>query len=161
MTPALKAGGENVIAVRVNHEQYADSRWYAGSGINRNVFLSILDKVHVDMDGTFVTTPKITAELADVEVQSTLKNDGATATEITLVTRILAPGGEVAASQEETGSVPAGGQKEFRASLNVARPALWSPERPDVYSVRTQVKKEGAVIDEYTAPFGIRSFEFD
>ena len=35
MTPYLNAEGENVLAVRVDHSQYADSRWYTGSGIYR------------------------------------------------------------------------------------------------------------------------------
>ena len=30
-------GKDNVIAVKVDHSRYADSRWYSGSGINRNV----------------------------------------------------------------------------------------------------------------------------
>ena len=38
MTPYLREGG-NVLAVRVEHEDVADSRWYTGSGIDRNVYL--------------------------------------------------------------------------------------------------------------------------
>ena len=40
LTSAIRFGAENVIAVRVNHEQFADSRWYAGSGIYRDVCLN-------------------------------------------------------------------------------------------------------------------------
>ena len=160
LTPVIKPGAGNVIAVRVNHQQYADSRWYAGSGIYRNVFLSILDKTRVADYGTFVTTPKITAESASVGVQTTVKNDGAAA-EITLVTQVRDASDEVVTSQEESGPISAGGQKEFSSSLKVARPSLWSPEHPDMYTVQTLVKKNEAVIDEYTTPFGIRSFQFD
>ena len=39
LTPHLKADGKNVIAVRVDHSQEADSRWYTGSGIYRDVWL--------------------------------------------------------------------------------------------------------------------------
>ena len=38
MTPYLKEG-DNVLAVRVDHSRYADSRWYTGSGIYRDVWL--------------------------------------------------------------------------------------------------------------------------
>ena len=38
LTPYLKEG-ENVLAVRVDHSRYADSRWYTGSGIYRDVLM--------------------------------------------------------------------------------------------------------------------------
>jgi beta-galactosidase len=46
-------GKDNVIAVRVNHQQ-PSSRWYSGSGIYRNVWLTILAPVHVADSGVFV-----------------------------------------------------------------------------------------------------------
>jgi len=161
LTPVMKPGAENVIAVRVNHEQYADSRWYAGSGIYRNVYLSILAKASVDTYGTFVTTPNVTQESADVEVQTIVRNDDAGAANIAVATQIRSAAGEAVASHHQMGSVPAGGRSEFRASLNVANPALWSSERPALYSVDTHVMKDGAIIDEYTTPFGIRTYQFD
>ena len=39
LTPWLDRGGDNVIAVRVDHSRCADSRWYTGSGIYRDVWL--------------------------------------------------------------------------------------------------------------------------
>ena len=39
LTPYLNREGDNVIAVRVDHSRYADSRWYTGSGIYRDVYL--------------------------------------------------------------------------------------------------------------------------
>jgi beta-galactosidase/beta-glucuronidase len=39
MTPFISFDKENELTVRVDHSQYADSRWYAGSGIYRNVWL--------------------------------------------------------------------------------------------------------------------------
>lgn len=161
LTPAIKFGGENLIAVRVNHEQYADSRWYAGSGIYRNVFLSITDKLHVDTNGTFVTTPKVTPDSAEVDVQTIVKNDGTAAAAVTVVTSITDDHGTIVASQEETGSVSAGGQKQFAAVGTLTRPALWSTDHPTMYNVQTQVKKGGSVVDEYCTPFGIRAFVFD
>jgi len=161
LTPAITFGGLNAIAVRVNHEQYADSRWYAGSGIYRNVFLNITDKVHVDTNGVFVPTPNVTAESAEVHVQALVKNDAAEAATVTVVTIIKDTQGMTAASMEQAGSTPASGQKQFNVTIKIPRPALWSPEHPSMYRVQTLVKKGDAVIDEYNTPFGIRSFVFD
>ena len=50
--------GENVIAVRVDHSETADSRWYTGSGIDRHVFLDVTDPVCFEPGGIFVSTQR-------------------------------------------------------------------------------------------------------
>lgn len=45
--------GENVITV-VARDRHSSSRWYTGGGINRSVWLTVSDKVHVDFLGTYV-----------------------------------------------------------------------------------------------------------
>ncbi len=161
LTPTIKFGSENVIAVRVDHSQYADSRWYAGSGIYRNVFLSVVDKVHVDTDGTYVTTPNVTADSADISVLTVVKNDDTARASVAVVTTIKDADEREVASTEETRSVLANGQTSFAAATRVSRPALWSPDSPSLYTVQTQVKRNGAIIDQYTTLFGIRTFVFD
>ncbi len=85
LTPAIRFDEKNVIAVRVNHEQYADSRWYAGSGIYRNVYLNVTGKVHFDDNGVFITTPNVTPNSAEVDVRVIVNNDGPVASEIMLL----------------------------------------------------------------------------
>ena len=51
MTPYLNKKGENVIAVRVDHSRIADSRWYTGSGIYRDVWLVKAPQVHLSQWG--------------------------------------------------------------------------------------------------------------
>jgi len=160
LTPVLNFGGPNVLAVRVDHEQYGDSRWYAGSGIYRNVFLNLTGKIHVDTNGTFVTTPKVSADSADVDVQTLVKNDGAEAANVTVVTSIIDGKGAAVASLAITGPVPIDGQT-FGTVLKIPHPALWSPDHPAMYTIQTQVKKGDLVVDEYHTPFGIRTFDFD
>jgi beta-galactosidase len=161
LTPVINFGGKNEIAVRVNHEQFADSRWYVGSGIYRNVFFSTVSKVHVDTNGTFVTTPKTSADLAAVDVQTIVVNDGAAAADATVTTSIKDSTGAIVSSNDETESVPAGASKAFSAKTNVTNPQLWSPDSPTLYTVQTVVKQEGNIVDQYTTPIGIRSFVFD
>ena len=161
LTPAIHFGGENVIAVRVNHEQYADSRWYAGSGIYRNVYLSVTDKLHIATYGTSVTTPKVTNDSATVNVQTEVKNEGTAAIDATIATEIIDEKGESVARAEQTGSVLANGQQRFAAALNVPHPELWSPDHPRLYSACTQIRSQGKLVDETITPFGIRSFHFD
>ncbi len=46
-TPYIKFGEENIIQVRVDHSRSADSRWYTGSGIYRNVWLVYANPIHI------------------------------------------------------------------------------------------------------------------
>jgi beta-galactosidase/beta-glucuronidase len=50
-TPHIDFGGENTIAVRVDHSRSADSRWYTGSGIYRDVWMISADPVHISQWG--------------------------------------------------------------------------------------------------------------
>lgn len=61
--------GENVICVRVEHEQTADSRWFTGSGIYRDVTLEITEKSCFEKDGVFATTKNINSDNAVITVE--------------------------------------------------------------------------------------------
>ncbi len=47
--------GLNVLHVHIRH-QSPNSRWYSGAGIYRDVTLHVLNKRHIALDGTYVTT---------------------------------------------------------------------------------------------------------
>ena len=60
----LKYDDKNVIAVKVDNALQPNSRWYSGSGIYRNVWLSVRDRLHVDQWGTFVRTVSVDKDSA-------------------------------------------------------------------------------------------------
>ena len=45
--------------------------------------------------------------------------------------------------------------------LSVAEPRLWSPDNPYLYTLRTELKQNGSVVDCYDTRCGIRSIRFD
>ena len=61
ITDYVKYGEENTIAVKVENKT-PSSRWYSGSGIYRSVNLTMTEKVHVDLEGTQITTENLKAE---------------------------------------------------------------------------------------------------
>ena len=99
LTPWIKFGKENVIAVRVDNMKQA-SRWYTGSGIYRHVWLTVTEPLHVGHWGTYVTTPEITSASAKVTVETTLRNDSEVARNCTLVTRLMDPQDHVAGTEQ-------------------------------------------------------------
>ncbi len=56
----------NVIAVRVDNEKLPSGRWYTGSGIYRDVWLTVSEPVHVVENGSFIRSEDVTAERAVV-----------------------------------------------------------------------------------------------
>ena len=163
LTPYLQHGQTaNVVAVRVDNSRQPNSRWYSGSGIYRHVRLVTTKRVHVDHWGTTVTTPEVSAQSARVHIRTVVLNESASQQRIAMRTVVSDSSGKVVATATMTGRVPNDSTTELAQDLVVRSPALWSIERPYLYRAVTRVRcgGEAAVCDEYTTPFGIRSFTF-
>ena len=108
-----------------------------------------------------MTTPEVTDEAARVRVETTLANDGAQPTDGTLRIALIDAAGNTVATTEAAGTVPAGGQREFRQELEIGDPTRWSLDNPYLYTVQTTVEVGGRVTDRTGTPFGVRTFRFD
>jgi beta-galactosidase len=160
LTPYLKFGGEkNVLAVRADVQQPC-SRWYSGAGIYRHVRLTVTDPIHIAQWGTYVATPEVTEKEATVRVQTRVRNQSASAQNVTLETIIVDNAGHEVASNSSVQSVAADGDRIFEQSLKVTNPALWSLEDPALYHVTSKVQVNNSIVDGEDTPFGIRTFEF-
>lgn len=154
-------GGENVVAVRVDHSAFADSRWYTGSGIYRDVKLIEVSPVHVPLWGTCVTTPNVTPTQATVDLRVTLSNGSDQSQAVTVETAFVAPDGRVVAQCESTETIAAGAGLVCEQQVSIASPALWGIESPQMYQARTVVLVDGREVDCYETDFGIRTLRFD
>ncbi|MGH8252642.1 MAG: glycoside hydrolase family 2 TIM barrel-domain containing protein, partial [Steroidobacteraceae bacterium] len=161
LTADLRWDGQpNVLAVRVAPEPNA-SRWYPGAGIYRNVWLGITGPVHVARWGTYVTTPQVSDAHATVVVQTQLRNRGDAAATASIRSMIVDAGGAQVAQVSTPAEIAATNTQTIAATLEVDHPALWDIDRPYLYSLVTEVIADGAVVDRYVTPFGIRSIAFD
>lgn len=140
--------GENVICVRAEHDEVADSRWFTGSGIYRDVTLEISDMCCFEKDGVFVSTEGISDSDAQIRIEyKTLGCDGADF-------RIENANGACVASGSSAGECG-------NLTVNVPNAALWLPDSPAMYNLRCRAVKDGNVTDETEIPFGIRTISFD
>ena len=73
MTPYLNRDGDNVIAVRVDHSRIADSRWYSGSGIYRDVWTVQAGKTHFAQWGVGYETVSLTDKQAVLKVDAAIE----------------------------------------------------------------------------------------
>ncbi len=140
--------GENVIAVRVEHNDVADSRWYTGSGIYRSVFLTLRDPAGFCENGVFVTTVAV-RENGSALLRVRYETNSADGVRL----RLLDGKDEAAAAQFE------GSAGTF--TFEVPQAKLWSTETPFLYQLRLDALQSGGVIDTQQIAFGIRTCRFD
>lgn len=161
ITPYVRFDAPNTIAVRVDNSEQPNSRWYSGCGIYRNVWLTTVEPVYVDLWGTYVTTPEITDKNAAVFVKTTIKNETAKNKNVKVLHTILNHLGKEVAVGSSDLEIVSGASDETETHINLANPVLWTLENPYLYTVVTKIFADGKQSDEYETDFGIRSFAFD
>jgi beta-galactosidase len=161
ITPFVKFGQQNIVAVKVDNSKQPNSRWYSGSGIYRDVRLVKTSKVYVGYNGVFIRTPNVAATSASVQVTATVKNDLKDSQTVKLVTEIYDPEGKLVEEIESSQPIKANESIDVEQSTDVQQPQLWSVQSPKLYKAITRVIVDGDVVDDYETTFGIRSFDFD
>ncbi len=162
ISAALHAG-DNVIAVRVNNLWNGQLNPRAGEhvfsgGIYRDVALVTTAPVHVPWYGTFVTTPKVSADAATVDIKTEVRNDSAQAATAVLKTTLLDPAGKSVAEYTSESTIAAGALANIDQTGDLTAPKLWSPETPALYTAVSRVYLKGVLQDEFRTAFGIRWF---
>jgi len=148
ITKAVKPG-ENELEVHLENLPQS-SRWYPGAGLYRNVHLILTDATHIPVWGTYITTPKLSANEATIKVETSIEGplDG-----VVLRTEIVGPEGNaivVAETDAEDVCVQ---------QIPISRPELWSPEIPKCYTAISTLMKDGKMLDSYSTVFGVRTVE--
>lgn len=155
----LPAGEENVLAVRVDRTNYADSRWYTGSGIYRDVRLVVTDEVHIPQWGLQITTPGITSTSSKVLIKTKVDPGSRTGESVEVAIQITDQGGaEVASWSQELNLEKS---NLLTADLNLENPLLWSLEAPNLYTATVSLKRGKEVLDQSISRFGVRDIRFD
>lgn len=170
LTPYVRFGGENMIAVRLDNPPES-SRWYPGGGIYRNIWLVKTSPVHVGHWGTYVTTPDVSSAAATVRLKATIDNDSGQAADVRVSTQIFPldsnghrAGAAVAEITPLSLQIPAHGSAVADGAGIIGHPMLWGPppqQQPNRYVAVTTVSQRGAIVDTYETPFGVRTLKFD
>ncbi len=165
ITDALKPGN-NSVAVRVNNfwsprlTPRSGEHVFSG-GIYRNVRVVVTSPLRVAWYGTFVTTPEVSEQSGTVNVKTEVTNQSNTAKPATLITRVVDAAGKTVAEMKSSQTIAAGTTHTFdQTSTPVANPKLWSPEEPNLYTVKSTVLDADQPVDDFTSPLGFRWFKF-
>ena len=161
VTQYVEAGKPAVIAVRVDHSRSADSRWYTGSGVYRNVWLITAGPVHIAQWGVFYRTKSANKDKAILTVETDVENGSNLKSDLIVVQQLLDANGNEVAKTSKKITLPEKTNGKVTSDLNVSKPLLWSIKTPNLYRLKTTVIQNGKTIDETITIAGIRTFTFD
>ena len=164
ISPYVKYGEENVIAVKVDNAEQPNSRWYSGCGIYRNVWMRVLDPIHVAQWGQAVIAT-VNGGTGTLDMTTEIENNSDGDAAITISSNLIAPDGKkVAESAEQTVDLSkADSITTVSSQITLKNPRLWSTDTPDRYTLVTVIKDAatGKTLDTYSTVTGFRTFEFD
>ena len=185
LTPYIKWGGKNVVAVRVDNGEQPNSRWYSGCGIYRNVWLTKLNPMHIAQWGTFNTAEDVSKNSARLNIRTKIQYDAAAQlqdsvkqadgtyvvfdseivplADVVLQSRLMDAEGNVVDEVASELQVIPTCLNEVEQEIVVKNPNLWSVNTPYIYKVNSILidKITGKVLDNYCTNTGIRTFRFD
>ncbi len=137
----LRTESTNFLIVDIDTPEEGYARWYAGSGIHREVFIHLGGRCHVPLKGLHVKTLRHDPPTFEVctEIQDPEGIEPDVIVDILDGERIVAQGQGTA------------------ITFTVPGLALWSAESPALYKVRVRLVKSGTTFDEAVEAFGVRS----
>jgi beta-galactosidase len=161
ITPNLKPGSVNCIAVKVRNEG-RNSRWYSGSGIYRHVWFTVAAPVHLDPWKISVTTVRADSSSAKISIASELLNDSKLPAKAVAAVSVYTPEGKLLSRSESTCEIDAGKTSLTETEFNIVAPSLWSVVHPRLCSASVELfveDREGRriLVDRIDTPFGIRT----
>ncbi len=157
LTPHLK-DGDNVLAVRVDHSRYADSRWYTGSGIYRDVWLVAASQTHFALWGVGWQAESISDRQAVVAVDIEVQRDLGVSSGLEVTAALYDADGKLVASRR---AAVKDGESKASLALKVRKPHRWNLDEPYLYTLRAELFEDGQKIDRSETRVGLRTLTFD
>lgn len=166
---AVYFGGEdNVLTVKVVKDDLADSRWFTGFGITRDVYITVAESVHVANHGvvfsSFVTDiePDASYGSATLNLKYTFLSDVPTDKKLSITTEFVAEGENVPSfSMELSGLEVKTDPVTLTGSINAANILLWSTDHPNLYTMNTWFDLGAGRFLADSQKVGVRKAVFD
>jgi len=162
MTSYLNFEGQNTVLVKVDHSKSADSRWYTGSGVCRDVYLIKANPIHIDQWGITCSSGNVTLKRATVDVKTIIRNTTLKSVSVTISQHLTQKGKAIVlATVQKNISIAAASTGSAALKMDISSPLLWSVAHPNLYEVHTVIHQNKKIIDSNTQQVGIRTVVFD
>lgn len=172
----LQYGKENEILIRLDNRNnpsippgkpldQLDFLWYGG--LYRNVSLFVTDKLHITSPpesqavpggGIITGVRDVSREAATLTVSVDIRNDDRIPRSFSMKNTLLdAAGIETAFTRSELIEMEPGESIRLMTRMIVMHPALWSPDRPFLYTLTTELISGNDVVDHRETRTGLRA----
>lgn len=178
MGEKLKYGEENLIMIRLDNRDncdvppgkpQADLDFSYDGGLYRDVKLKVCDRLYITHPlleetaaggGIFVWYSDVTESHARVHFRVHVKNEHSLKKNFELKISLLNKDDLCVGYDVSFGKLNSGADEYAEGVINVAAPMLWSPETPNLYTLRAEILCDGQTIHTQDTEVGIRTFEF-
>lgn len=157
LTEKQRPGHINKLKI-VTNPALPSTRWYAGGGLYRDVFLWEGGDIRIEPWDLFASTAAVSDGTATLSLSCIVTADRAA--DVTVVYTLLDRDGRPAATLRTPLSLAAG-KNPTAATLRVENAHLWDTDDPYCYTLRAVVEEKNAVCDTAEVVAGIRTVSFD
>lgn len=159
----LKDEGTNEIRVQVRNAAMANSRWYTGSGIYRDVYLLTSESTFLKPEGLKVDIEKADDSLATIKAVAEINNKDFASKELEVSFEVYDNDNKLVASDKKFVYTKGNEERQAVSRMAVENPKLWSEETPYLYSIKVKLASQGTddAIDSDESRFGIRTLSLD
>lgn len=170
ITPCVTPGKEHMLMVTVDNSDrnippYSADFTFMG-GLYRDVWLITADAAHLALnkENALRVTPRVPADgSCSLDIAGTVIN-GADSKEAVNVDVLLetADGRRVASGSAKVSLKKGRRAEDFSISLpGLDGISLWTPETPELYTVKVNLRRGGSLLDSRVVKTGFRTFAFD
>jgi beta-galactosidase len=172
VTPYLKVGADNVIAVKVSNAPNAEvpplsADFTFFGGLYRDAHLLVTDPVQISpldygSPGIYLKTTEVGSNSANLEITAVLSNAAATSQTVTVRSVITDAATNIVAMLTNIVTLPPATASNIVAATTVVTPHLWNGlSDPYLYQTFTEVWKNSEAVDVVAQPLGFRYFSVD
>ena len=168
--------GENEILVRLDNNdnsisgpkpmQNLDFNMFGG--LYRDAHLIIKDPLHITDPilankvaggGIFVQYSDVSEQSATVSIKANIENLYAESKDFIAVHELWKDEELITSIETDLLEMNANTDIDILSEMNVTNPALWSPDSPSLYTLKTKIISDHSIVDEKETRIGIREIE--
>ncbi len=161
ITKNVKIGEKNVILVHVENTQKPSSRWYAGTGIYRHVWLHVGEKVHIKPWDLQIETKSIEGNVVNLETNTTITNSESNPVKGKLKLQIFNQDKKLLLTDEKDFHIAAYTKHKVKSKLALKQFNYWDIENPYLYHIQASIVLDEIIKDTASVSTGIREVSFD
>ncbi len=150
----------NTIVVYVDAD-IIEGWWYEGAGIYRHVDLLVSSLCSVAHNGIFVHPTKSGDDTWSTDCDTTVQNDTPDSKSLVLKTTVLDSNGNEVVFEKTGFKIKEYDSLVISQSPKITNPSLWDISSPVLYTLKTELSEDGAVLDTVYTKFGYRTISID